>query len=578
MGERKSDSKWFSHQECLEIGQELEDNDIQFATEYGINLSTVSRIRKIYANEKKLMEEQEMNVKNKKSHSFRLYSNLDKQLYDWYVKQKESEDRISWHLLCKAAHKIMNNTKERPLHLDNWLKTFLKRRNIQDIHKETNRIVDEQLLNWLLERIKSRDIISDKLLTDETNKLMNKFNKSMNRGARKTWLCRFKECHEILVKSDILQNLIQGGDETDQSDKINQLPKQRTNEEKNIEFCKQYTNLEKRLFNWLLERKESGQTISHTMLIDETLKLIIEEFDRSAEENWLWKIGKRYFLSNSYTFEMFQRQIQRINEQYVRGLSDAKKFICELNQRLEKENINKDNIYNVIKIDVIIRKFDDAILLNHAEGNEINMEKIDAKKLKTHVTAIFCTNVTGSNKLQPITVNELKEDYENQSLQEDIEMKESKGFELWYKNKFKESVEQHQLNENITGKVLLLVDNCMQHIPLEEITQDDDFEILILPVSTVSFFQPLYPKLINKINKRYSKCFKCSKCSKTFPLDKNYNINLYTNVIRKIWFRIASKKIEKLWRKFLKQAHQTQKDTPALTSAQLVNYLTKVHS
>jgi len=601
----KGRKKSLSYQQRIEICQKLKKGvrPIQIASEYGICVQTVYKIK--HTKMFKLMEEQKVYVKDKGI----IYSNVEKQLHDWCVEHTVPGDkiRINWVPLVKKACEIIINT-DGPIEFNvAWLWEFIRHHNIEVKHTQKmtstsyflkwqlkkHKKVDEQLFNWLLELIISGDKISCDLLKYKTKKLMHEFDELLNKNILKSWLSRFRKCHEILINSVTLENLKKGGDETDQSDKVGQLATHETNLKKqNIEFkqynYKQCISLEKQLVNWLLERKKSGDTISHTMLRDETLKLIIDEFNGSSkkieEENWLWKIAQRYFLRPSYTFERFQRKIQESKEIYEREQFDEfKKFFYKLNQRLEEENINKNNIYSMIKTDVLWKSNTQILEILECKETkeEIVKQRVDIAKVKNSVTAMFCINVTGSHKLPPIT-RELT--YDDQTLEGAIVTKESKEFAFWYDNLFKKSVKDHQLKENITGKVLLFVENWTQYILSEKIMQDDDVEILILPINTVSFFQLLYPELSNEIYqmfendmlKRIEKLTNLCKESLVEEFNRSYDINFYTDTICKSWSLIKTENIEELWRKFLEQGRQTQEDL-VLSTAQLVNYIIRVY-
>ncbi|EFN73993.1 hypothetical protein EAG_05673, partial [Camponotus floridanus] len=134
---------------------------------------------------------------------------------------------------------------------------------------------------------------------------------------------------------------------------------------------------------------------------------------------------------------------------------------------------------------------------------------------------------------------------------------ESKEFAFWYDKLFKESVSEHQLKENITGKVLLLVENWTQHILSEKIMRDDDVEILIFPINTVSFFQHLYPELYKQIFKMFDNDIFNRIDESTNPwkesliedFNRSYGTNFYIDTICKSWRLIKTENIEESWRK-----------------------------
>src|SRR5436190_535288 len=125
---------------------------------------------------------------------------------------------------------------------------------------------------------------------------------------------------------------------------------------------------------------------------------------------------------------------------------------------------------------------------------------------------IFCTNITSNRKLPSLL---LENEYVEQSVseqckkkrllvarksQEDALPKKSKGVVLWYG-----MLKAYLRERNIRNKILLITDNCMRRILSEKnnddekIKENDNFEVLFFPASTISLFEPLYSKIIEKI-------------------------------------------------------------------------------
>ncbi|KMQ87921.1 jerky protein [Lasius niger] len=275
-------------------------------------------------------------------------------------------------------------------------------------------------------------------------------------------------------------------------------------------------------------------------------------------------------LESENTTEILQNPVQRDDEA---NQSDPEKFIQEFSQRLEKENISTDNIYIMIKTDRIWELLF-LTMKGYVDLTRVTIQVMDDYNKKIRKTPfIFCTNVTGSNKLPPF-FGALENEYENQSvsehceskLRENVSTKESENFAWWYNNVFKKFVKYHQKEKNIIGKVLLLVDNCTRRILSEEITQDDRFEVLFLPKNRVSFFEQLYPDIMWYMEEEF-RTYTLERSQNFSSEGKEFNINTHwiTNVIYNSWVDVAYF-LEKLWRRFLKQGRQTPEGTPILTS------------
>ncbi|XP_072742990.1 uncharacterized protein [Anoplolepis gracilipes] len=263
-----------TNQEKVEVHQQANAGVSlnKIAVKYKIHISTVKKIKK---NKKYESMKQEINLQRKYCTK---YKDLEDQLKKWYVEEKESGKQITYELLHTKAKEIINNVgTPSPKTLNNWLETFLNRHNIQlhfsDFSEFPYKQVDQELLNWLLEQIIKRNNISQEKLKEETNKLMDKFGETLIWYRRYNWLKKFTECYKILTKPDILQNLDKKNDATN-------LP-----------------DLDEQLLKWLIERKKSGDIISHKMLIDKTSELM-DKFSKPLTEkekqSWLCRIKNRY--------------------------------------------------------------------------------------------------------------------------------------------------------------------------------------------------------------------------------------------------------------------------------------------
>ncbi|KMQ83223.1 jerky-like protein, partial [Lasius niger] len=341
-----------------------------------------------------------------------------------------------------------------------------------------------------------------------------------------------------------------------------------------------YIKLDKELNKWCQKQKTSGDTIIKELFDQKAYKIAKDVKEQPADMYaFLQKFKKRHdIVLESQNTEILQNPVQRDDKA---NQSDAEKFNQEFSQRLEKENINRDNIYIMIETNVIWKTFVE-VLLAHADKTKITIQQIHDLKKKIS-TVIFCTNITGSHKLPPYP-DKLVHEYENHGVLQHwknkllvaYQLQEAKSFASWYSNMFKKLVKQYQETKNITGKVLLLIDHYTNRILSEEITQDDGFEVLFLPTDTVSFFKPLCSKFIEKINQV---CLTYIERLQNFSSeDKEFNMSWNLHSCKKMicnsWEDIAAENIEELWRTYLKQGRQTRDGTSILTSVssqELVN-------
>ncbi|CAL1680271.1 unnamed protein product [Lasius platythorax] len=483
--------------------------------------------------------------------SVQQYKTLNELLNEWYLKQKRLGVRITDELLRQEAYKIAETVGE-PSDMHQFLEEF---KNSYDILLDHTvpanvmcKILDEKLYVWYLKQKTLGATITEELLFQEAYKISKEVKEKPKYMS--SFVRDFKNRYAIV------------------------LPPRRM-----ISRIK-YKELNDQLSEWCQERQASGDTITKQLLYHEANEIVKKLGDGPKNmSDFMQKFMVRHnIVLESENTEILQNPVQRDDKA---NQSDAEKFNQEFSQRLEKENINRDNIYIMIETDVIWKTFVE-VLLAHADKTKITIQQIHDLKKKIS-TVIFCTNITGSHKLPPYP-DKLVHEYENHGVLQHwknkllvaYQLQEAKSFASWYSNMFKKLVKQYQETKNITGKVLLLIDHYTNRILSEEITQDDGFEVLFLPTDTVSFFKPLCSKFIEKINQV---CLTYIERLQNFSSeDKEFNMSWNLHSCKKMicnsWEDIAAENIEELWRTYLKQGRQTRDGTSILTSVssqELVN-------
>ncbi|XP_029680698.1 uncharacterized protein LOC115246181 [Formica exsecta] len=261
------------------------------AAEFGIAKSSVRRIVN-----KEISVEQVADMERKRSR-FIKYKELDQQLFEWYQEWKASGKTISYEILYEKMKEIIDNV-EGPLNSNKrheWLRRFIK---YYGIHTQSKRMVkvncqktDMILINWLLKQKILARVFTKSKFNKKILKFMAKFGGSLLSYGQEKWLRRFKKCHKILTESVILSGNKLTDDQSDH-------------------------NLDKELFNWLLERRKLGN-ISYEMFTKKTLKLM-DEFGGLSKEmqqkSWLWRIKHRYNLRKSRRIDISQNVSQRDDE------------------------------------------------------------------------------------------------------------------------------------------------------------------------------------------------------------------------------------------------------------------------
>ncbi|CAL1682010.1 unnamed protein product [Lasius platythorax] len=347
------------------------------------------------------------------------------------------------------------------------------------------------------------------------------------------------------------------------ADNINKLIKQETNIDRKRSV--KYKSLEKRLFKWFREGKESGDSISYSQFKAEGLKLM-NEFDGPSAPNakrlWLDRCWTRFV--NLPQFRNAPKCTENLTRRSDQNELLAEKFIQELIHRLKEEDIRRDNIYVMF-----MKKFTWRSLLPNTQKDT---KEIDIQKLGNDgLTIILCTNTTGSCKLSPFYFYEYKTQKALKYLESKVAILQTlkkdtlnqQIFADWYNNHFIKSVIKHQQETNVSGKVLLLVNkHCKEFILSEDTMQNDEFEMLFFPSNSIFPLKQYIRDIIRLRLKKVAKDF----CT-------SYDMSIYMKAICKSWANcITPAYIKSLWEKFLSDS-RTEENT---TSTALVKQTSKL--
>ncbi|CAL1674123.1 unnamed protein product [Lasius platythorax] len=322
------------------------------------------------------------------------------------------------------------------------------------------------------------------------------------------------------------------------ADKINKLTQQITTLKRRK--LNKYEDLEERLYKWFEERKESGDNLSQ--FDDEGLKLM-DEFDgpstsTKAKRNWLRACKKRF--ENLYQLKCRKtpNSAHNLAQESDQIEQPDEKFIRELINRLETEQIKRDNIYFMSK-----KTFTWRSLLSKMEKEIVIQHKLKADGL----TTLFSANVTGSHKLTPFYYYEYKTQEYLKFLKLPVDLiytskkdtsKHRQIFTDWYNNHFMKFVRERQQEKNVSGKVFLLVYN-RKFIHPEDIMQNDDFELCFPSISETCPLENFIKIVRNKF----------PEASKDFC--RFYDMSIYIKAICESWTKISSTYIKSLLDKFL---------------------------
>ncbi|CAK9798952.1 Jerky protein homolog-like [Anthophora plagiata] len=301
------------------------------------------------------------------------------------------------------------------------------------------------------------------------------------------------------------------------------------------------------LHKWILERQTKG-AIFNNSLLQKKAKELHKKFGISsftASRGWLWRFKKRYNLNRSNVHEK-QANTDDLTAEKLANI-------------LSKENIDKDNIYNIQKKTLLWRSLPQIRLLQDKEL--MQNERIK----KDYVTVAFCANATGTHKLPPLFVNKYATPRALKHCRHFlpvIYMSQENGcideivFNDWYVNHFKPSVRQYQQEKHCTEQVLLLVDNFKGGLFFIKPHNDSHFKLMILQPNTYLFNEPIDESVISKCNKLFRQkllrqVLQYSGRIKEFYA--NYDIKDCIDLVSEAWNEITTMDIKYSWRKILDQ-------------------------
>uniref|UniRef100_A0A8C3FUG2 HTH psq-type domain-containing protein n=1 Tax=Chrysemys picta bellii TaxID=8478 RepID=A0A8C3FUG2_CHRPI len=235
--------------------------------------------------------------------------------------------------------------------------------------------------------------------------------------------------------------------------------------------------------------------------------------------------------------------------------SAANVFPAELKSILQNEDYHEEQLYNCDETALFGKLLPDKTLAFNYE----RQKTAGFKKIKDHVSLLFCSNKTGSHKLTPLLIGR----FHNPRCFNHLNRAKLKNawmtrhiFDNWFHNGFVPAFRKHLRSKKLKAKVLLLLDNCPVH-PLAEslVSSDGKIRFLYLPFNTTSKIQPLDQDIIQNFKNNYRRelilaIVSCTS-SGISEFMKQLNMKEIIYLIKKAWDGIKQKSIENCWMKAL---------------------------
>ncbi|XP_043252523.1 jerky protein homolog-like [Colletes gigas] len=250
------------------------------------------------------------------------------------------------------------------------------------------------------------------------------------------------------------------------------------------------------------------------------------------------------------------RLVSVCGEKASADINAAEIFKQQFQQFIEEQDIDIENIYNMDE---------SGLFWKALPTKSLSTEKSVAglKIKKDRITFGLCANVTGTNKIKPFVVHKYKKP---RALKHSLHRlpvcyKSQKNawvdrslFQDWFENHFKPSVREFQLRKDITGKVILLVDNCTAH-QLSSSEHDGDFFLLkYLPPNTTSLLQPMDQRVILKTKRMFQK----EMCRSILTYEggvnefyAHYNIKDCIDILVHAWAEVTPENIRHSWNRII---------------------------
>ncbi|XP_053980802.1 jerky protein homolog-like [Hylaeus anthracinus] len=317
-----------------------------------------------------------------------------------------------------------------------------------------------------------------------------------------------------------------------------------------------YEDVDDRLYTWILEKQASGEVLTDTILQNKA-RAMHEESDGpskfTASRGWLRCFKRRH---NVHMKSLSPIHVGRPLNTYELA---AKTFLKELSAILDKEDISEENIYNMDETSLMWKALPRKIL---ARERDKKQEIKNIKVRPDRVSVVFCTNATGTHKLPLLLINK----YANPPSIKDCILTlpviyktqcnswiNKIVFNDWFKNHFKVSVRQRQMQNHQKGRVLLLIGNCKGHMPIQYKWDDAQFKVVFLPPNTCSFIQPLDQGIIAECKRMYKYDLqkRVLQYHEIRQFYADYNIKDCIDLISNIWNEITAPSIRSSWKNLL---------------------------
>lgn len=316
--------------------------------------------------------------------------------------------------------------------------------------------------------------------------------------------------------------------------------------------------LEQALYEWFLQKKSVGESVTGTMLQEKAVelnKMLNGTNNFKGTNGFISKFKKRHSIGSS-------------TEERTCGNKSASTFCREFIKYIMDNKIPLDKVYNATETVLYWKTLPNKTLVTSSE-NEVS----DGESVKNKVTLMVCTNVTGSHKLSMLIVGEAYNCLENIKSSSVIYTKQNDAYIdkqlmlTWYQEIFLPEIEA--VHSSNAEQCLLLLSEAPNYPSVEEFNAiSEQCQIICLPSNATSLI-PMDQGVIEKLKKLYKKHFlrvilTADSAEDVQKLLKSLDILKCSHLISDAWDEVTEVVIRHSWKNIFPLYLEEQLDSRLL--------------
>ncbi|XP_076384493.1 major facilitator superfamily transporter 18 isoform X1 [Megalopta genalis] len=306
--------------------------------------------------------------------------------------------------------------------------------------------------------------------------------------------------------------------------------------------------VDNRLHVWCLEQIALGKTLTDKLMIEKAVDIYTEYGGPSsfkASRGWLWLFKNRH----------------NIKAEADGNGETMKQFIQNFTQCVAETGVDKENIYNFCQTSLLWRALPASFLV-HSGIKDVNNQR----QRKERVTIGLCTNATGKHKLVPLFIHKFANPrvLKYWKYQLPVVFKSQRQgfldaglFFDWYQNHFKPEVLKYQIQNGLSKKVVLILNDSQGDKAklFERFQSDEQFKIVFFPFNTSQNVQPMN-QVIDVVKKLYHSRMLCKIQSLPGGVKEfysNFHMKECIDFLHEAWTEVSVVCIQIAWKNCIKQ-------------------------